>query len=782
VSIQLEEYRDYLEQADPHLHDTLTASFAEAARSMSPRGLVHWLEGAKALGKLGRGRDLVINYVEAMPAVVKEVGEEAIPEAVSAAMKLASMVSGEVIALMFANLPVAARRLGDIELYKQYLQLLHQLSAKAPRGLRPMLGRLDQLFAKLTLGGLRRWALWGAQAHARDFLALAQYFALETQDSLAVLQRERRGTLFVDQQRKLNFYLRALWGRDFFLRPTSGDIESRVGTRPFIEERVIHLPDAYDDLHGLSGKELYRASACHAAAHLAYTLRPLSAEALTPVQMFIIALVEDARIEALAIRDFPGLKALWLPFHQAVAAAPGERHEVVRLLERLAHALLAGRAEAADGALIAEWVALFQAELAQRPQAVQLSWDLGVGLYNRLLAHSHLPSLRLLEQQFAVPYRDDNRYLWAFDEQQWQEADYLASLAGQVRRQVNVMELVNELDCELAGDDAQEIWHLESEFFRDGDPLGVSLNQLEGKPPVSEPFHYPEWDYAVQLHRPDWVTVLERRPEAGDPQQVEETLIEYRPIANRLRHIIDAVQPQGVIRQRRQEEGEEIDLDAAIRAMVDLRMGQTPDPRIGIRLKRTTRDLAALVLIDLSESTNDTPPGADRPIVQLAREATTLLAWALEAIGDPFAIHGFASDGRHDLQYFRFKEFDQPWDEGAKGRLAGMRGGLSTRMGGALRHAAHHLQRQPRQKRLILLITDGEPADIDVRDPQYLRHDTRKAVEELAAQGIHTYCLTLDPQADSYVARIFGANRYTVLDRVERLPEQLPQLFLQLTR
>ena len=280
MSLDIEQYREILEEADPHVHDTFEASFAEAARVMSPRGLSNWLEGAKGLCELGRGKDLVVSYLQAMPSVAKEVGEDVLPETVTAAMKLASMVSGEVIGLMFATLPVAARRLGDAELLRQYLGLLHQLSAKAPRGLRPMLGRLDELFGKLTLGGLRRWALWGAQAHARDFPALDKYFSLESADALAVLQKERRGTLFVDNQRKLNFYLRALWGRDFFLRPTSGDVESREGYRPFIESRVIHVPDAYDDYHGLPGKDLYRAAVTHAAAHLCYTREPLSAEAL----------------------------------------------------------------------------------------------------------------------------------------------------------------------------------------------------------------------------------------------------------------------------------------------------------------------------------------------------------------------------------------------------------------------------------------------------------------------------------------------------------------------
>jgi nitric oxide reductase activation protein len=102
-------------------------------------------------------------------------------------------------------------------------------------------------------------------------------------------------------------------------------------------------------------------------------------------------------------------------------------------------------------------------------------------------------------------------------------------------------------------------------------------------------------------------------------------------------------------------------------------------------------------------------------------------------------------------------------------------------MGAALRHAGYHLLKQQEKRKLVLLVTDGEPADIDERDPQHLRHDSKKAVEELYSKGVLTYCLTLDPHADDYVKRIFGSNNYTVIDHVDRLPEQLPLLFASLT-
>ncbi|NIC40006.1 VWA domain-containing protein, partial [Aquabacterium sp. A08] len=111
-----------------------------------------------------------------------------------------------------------------------------------------------------------------------------------------------------------------------------------------------------------------------------------------------------------------------------------------------------------------------------------------------------------------------------------------------------------------------------------------------------------------------------------------------------------------------------------------------------------------------------------------------------------------------------------PYDALAKARLAGMQGQWSTRMGTAIRHATAALQAQRHRKKLLLVVTDGAPVDVDVRDPNHLRQDAKKAVEQAARQGVTTFCMSLDPRADPYVGHIFGARHYLVLDRVERLP------------
>ncbi|OFZ71197.1 MAG: VWA domain-containing protein [Betaproteobacteria bacterium RBG_16_58_11] len=790
MSINLADYAELLEGLSPHSQEVLHANWHDATKVFSPRGLDTYLKGAAAIRGLGRGDSLVEAWLENAPQVAKEVGEDVIGELVTASLSLASRTSGSVIELLLATAPTAANRLADAQLFLNYLQFINTLIAQAPRGVRPMLDKLEVLFQQLTLGGLRRWALWGAHAHRTNYEEQIQYFSLASKESLAMLQKERKGTLLVDVQRRINMYLRALWARDFFMRPTAGDFETREGYRPYIEDYLLHLPDAYDDWiaplppggggaggegEKVSGLELYRATAAHCAAHVVETRQPISAEALNPMQMAVISVIEDARVEALSIRRFPGLKQLWSKLH---SATPAMNKSLGDYLNRLARALLDDSYQDSD-AWINEGRALFAAA-QDRLDNNQIAWEIGVQLAHSL-TQKKIP-FNARTDLLSAPYRDDNRYFWEFEEFDFDKAASAGyDTIKQVRKYVSVMEMANEIDVETAGDDAEEIWVLGTELFPYED-MGKSFNELEGKEPLSEPFHYSEWDYQIQLERPAWATVQEKRAKSGDLQIIDGITAQYKREIHRMKFLLDAMQPQGVQRIRKLEDGDEIDINAAIASFIDIRLGNQPDPRIMMRSVRKTRDFSILVLLDLSESTNEKVQDQEYSVRELTQQACVLLADAINKVGDPFAIHGFCSDGRHDVEYYRFKDFDQHWDETPKAKLAGMTGQLSTRMGAAIRHAGHHLKLQRSAKKLLIVITDGEPADVDVRDPQYLRYDTKKAVEEIGRDGVVTYCMSLDPRADQYVARIFGQKNFMVVDHVQRLPEKLPLLYAGLTR
>ncbi len=787
MAVGIEQHQELLDRLSPAVAEVLTANWQELSRAFSPLGHQAVLESIANLDALGRGDELVIAFIESSSIVAREVGEQSAFDLLSTVIKMFSKTSGSVLAQVFRSAPIAALRLAEADLFNAYLSLLDHLAAKAPRALRPMLGRIEELLGFLTLGGLRRWITWGIQAHRNDFAAQEAYFSLATPESQAVMQRERRGVLFVDVQRRLVMYLRALWGRDFLLRPTSGDFETRTGYKPFLDELFINLPDAFDDFkvpdeEPVGGLLLYRAAAAHAAAHRLYSSRDPLANETDALQRLLIGALEDARIEALAIEDFPGLAPLWNNLLRlTVAALPADQRgqdglRVGALLDRLALALndpdarddhpviraaRQGFAAARDSLREGANLRALGLALAEQIQALKLPFQ----------ARIDLPS---------SPYRDDNRLLWDKPEAVDQVA--LGQDIGSKRKYVSMMEMIHAVDVEFAtAESADEIWVLGTELYDDD---GTTFNEQYGTPPVASPVHYPEWDYQTQLDRPLWTTLTEKRPVLGDPEQIDAILQEHAPMVRRLKYLIEALQPQGVIRQKKVEDGDEVDVNAAIYAMTDIRMGRQPDPRIGIRRRIQVRDLSVVLLIDLSESTNDPVRTGDgeKTVLGLAREAAALLGDALDRIGDPFAIHGFDSNGRTDVEYYRFKDFDERFGDKTKARLAGMTGQLSTRMGTALRHAGRLLDQRASQRKLILLLTDGEPSDNDVRDPQYLRHDTKRVVEELRRRGVETFCVTLDPYADDYVERIFGAKHYMILDHVARLPEKLPALYLSMTR
>ena len=238
--------------------------------------------------------------------------------------------------------------------------------------------------------------------------------------------------------------------------------------------------------------------------------------------MFFIGLIEDARIEYKAINDFPGLKKLW----RLLMEVPGEEkieHPTMPLLEQFSLMLLDDTATSEDRELN-ELAQKFHSGIEENQDNNYFCWHLGLDVFNLFSSRKEVPSLRILER-INIPYRDDNRYVWEFEEFDMNvEFENVPASQRQVRRQVSVIEMANEVDCELAGDDAQEIWTCSTNMRPYEDDLSdeqVSFNDMWGKEPVSDPYHYQEWDYQIQLHRPDWVTVYERRQPRGHVEDIQ---------------------------------------------------------------------------------------------------------------------------------------------------------------------------------------------------------------------------------------------------------------------
>jgi hypothetical protein len=762
-------FPDLLEPLPAAARELVNASWPQAARGLpaeTQRGL---LEGVKLLldGRSGMGP--VVTWLRNVPDVLRESGLTLLPGIVGVSLAVLQRSDARALDAFLDSLMQAYRRLVQPGAMHGYLELVEELSEAAPRALVPLFERLGRLLDQLSLDGLRRWALLGVQGHTDDPAQQDAWFRLESRDAQAILRAASDGTLFNDVERRLGFYLRALWGEERELRPASGVTgEGRRGRRVSIVEGVTRMPQAFEVFPGQPGVELYRAAAAHAAAHLAYSTQRFPLRALRPIQVALVSLIEDARVEQLAIARMPGLRRLWLPFHVAL---PSFTISAPSLLARLARALIDPRYED-DNPFVAKGRRMF-AEAAARLHEPIISREIGNLLGN------DLGQMRVqfnFKTYVVEPlYRDDNLHLWDLGDARQQPSEDQETIHQAVK--LEQQEGGEQSDAQVDQDES-----------RSGEPDQAQLEQASAQEAaaiaaeLAQPFLYDEWDYLIGMDRPAWCTVLEKPAALGDPRAIDDVLRRNEDTLNRLTSMIKAVQVQRPQRLRKQLEGDRLDIDQCIAATIDLRTGRAPDPRVHQRLGRNSRDLAVLVLLDLSQSTNDWVPSAGTSVLNLAREATALVAHAMDQLGDDFAIHGFDSNGRHEIEYYRFKDFGEPYDEQAHARLAGMKGQLSTRMGAAVRHAGRFLRTRHTAHRLILLVTDGEPHDIDVHDKQYLMFDTRRAVEDQRRHGVSTFCLSLDPSADEYVTRIFGARNYLVLDQLRRLPEKLPSLYLRLTR
>jgi nitric oxide reductase activation protein len=214
-----------------------------------------------------------------------------------------------------------------------------------------------------------------------------------------------------------------------------------------------------------------------------------------------------------------------------------------------------------------------------------------------------------------------------------------------------------------------------------------------------------------------------------------------------------------------------------------MRAGMAPPARVYRQRRLQSRDTAVTLLADLSTSVMQQLPDGQGRVVDRIRAGILLFAESMEVVGDAYCIAGFCSKYRDNVNYFAIKDFDQPLTTEAKGVIGGLTGRLATRMGAAIRHALTRFADAPSRRRLLLILSDGRPEDYDDGgDLRYLHEDTRVAVKEAIDQGVHPFCITVDPGGCEYLPRIFGRGHYLVLDHINSLPRKLPEIYLRLRR
>ena len=502
---------------------------------------------------------------------------------------------------------------------------------------------------------------------------------------------------------------------------------------PFIAAGAIHLPRRTHWQHA-------SAAAAHAAAHLVYSPPMFDGTGLVPIARALAGLLEDARVETLAMRELPGLARLWRPLH---TATPALGTDLEALLQRLARALADPAYEDPD-AWVRKGRSLFFLDAALglpalrtpaevRRAAMLLGHDIGQ-MRLQLNAKSYRP---------APAYRDDHRWMWAAD---------LAEAAAPPAATSGGADRVDEDDPWSTDTDATVVRH-------------------------------PEWDRLILRLRPEWCSVIEQRASRFDDRRGDAP----EPISERMESLPEAPlrEPlRKLLRERGHcwlsDEGEAFDPVALVDWRIARRMRTSADARVYRGNDRRARRAAVWLLVDRSASSAAALSSASArgpTVLQAAAQAALATARALQAEGIDCAIAAFASNGRHAVRFGLVKSFDERAESIVAERLRALRPGGSTRLGAALRHAASRIESHAGAARCVIVFSDGEPHDVDMHDPRYLVEDARHAVRGAARRSVRIVCVALEKQRGADALRIFGHRGVGSLQEPRRLVAVFRNLF-----
>lgn len=340
----------------------------------------------------------------------------------------------------------------------------------------------------------------------------------------------------------------------------------------------------------------------------------------------------------------------------------------------------------------------------------------------------------------------------------------------------NALEAARDMDLLAIADDPGNANRLAARVRFDLDLPSAAADDVALGPGQ----HLPEWDWKAGVLRPAHCAVQCRVARDAAPFTPGAQL---RTTVRQVRRRLEVLRA-APLRAHAQADGDELDLDAWVRHAADAAAWRSESPAVWQRRVRAERSLATLLLADLSLSTDAHVAGTGQPmrVVDVIRDALYVFGEALAAGGDTFEMLGFSSVRRQNVRIQHLKGFDEAWTTTARARVGAIKPGYYTRMGAAIRHATARLAARPERQRLLLLLTDGKPNDLDVYEGRYGLEDTRHAVQEARAQGLTPFAVTIDDAGHDYLPYLFGRQGYALVHRPRDLAQRLAAVYSQLTR
>ncbi len=286
-------------------------------------------------------------------------------------------------------------------------------------------------------------------------------------------------------------------------------------------------------------------------------------------------------------------------------------------------------------------------------------------------------------------------------------------------------------------------------------------------------YEYDEWNFKKRMYLSQFCKVYTKNQKKTNPVFYKNTLAKYKTTLSGLRKMLTSVNNK-MQQQRKQLQGDVFDLDALTDLYTDIYSKRTPDERVYLSKRKQNKDLALLVLLDISLSSDGYAAG--NRVIDVEKEVSILFGEILNEFQIDFAIDGFYSKTRNFNTYLTLKDFNENWNS-AKNKIGAVEPNGYTRIGPALRHAGARLNKLDAKNKWIIVLSDGKPNDYDKYEGQYGINDVKQALRELNEQKINSYALAIEAQAKYYLPQMFGQNHYQILTSPNALIKAMVKLY-----
>ncbi len=656
-----------------------------------------------------------------------------------------------------------------------------------------------QILGRLTMHDLEEWVAKGLETSDAQKDKGTSFFSLQTGTSLRAMEGLVKGLELKEVHTVLSAYAEALQGAKIQIRSSSLFYKNLPGLSRFLSVTDgirVFLPSK---ITVFSDQELnfkiYKCALSHELSHIQFGTFALGTADIKRVLQFgnpvpafkIFEFLEDERVDYLSGIQYPGLeKDRRLLMDSYLRLSNGSRNRSV--FELLGYGISGepgdpGHMDSTLMRLLRE--ALSKVKAPERSAREVL--DLAIQVCTALESGQRAAVCESGESYDRIFYRG------ILDFEMVENAR--SGTSGLV---LDMTERFHERKIEIAPEQVgaalnriEESEELESEVLlwqiHEDEKLGELFDQVQGviadmeaERRIRRAVYYDEWDRRLDDYRKDWCRVREMDMPENTPAFYSRTIKENYGLVSLLRRHFGLLRPDRIKRFFREERGDDLDFDALIEAVVERHAGITPSDRVYVRREKNLRDVSVAFLVDMSYSTGDVLPSGKR-IIDIEREGLVLMAEALESIGDRWAVYGFSTHYRDKVDFFVVRDFDEPFCGEVKMRFESIRPIAQTRLGAAIRHANSILAKQSSRIRLLILMSDGRPYDIDYGDADYAVEDTRRALWESRKKGVNSFCITVDKKARDYLPYMYGEANYTLIDNIETLPARLPLIYKRLT-